>query len=299
MGTAWQELSKEIKQVVNEAGKSIVAVDGRSGHTSSGIVWREDLVITAAHTVRQENNIRVIGPETSVQSRLLGRDRGADVAVLKLEKELQAPPAPMGNTTSLAVGDWTVALARTRRGNIVASGGIISGLMGEWQVYRTRIDQFIRPDLNLYPGFSGGMLVGADVKMLGLNTSGLLRGKPITIPASTLTRIAEEIASKGHVTRPYIGLAMQPVRIPEELQKSIGVSVAMGLMVMHVEPGGPAGSAGILLGDVLLDLDGTGFADLDDVHQVLDRKGAGHDIQATLIRAGQKTQVGIKIGTRE
>ena len=197
MGTAWQELSKEITQVVNEAGKSIVTVDGRSGHTSSGIFWRDDLVITAAHTVRQESNIRVIGPQTSVQARLLGRDRGADVAVLKLEKEFQAQPARMGNTASLAVGDWTVAVARTRRGNIVASAGIISGLMGEWQAYRTRIDQFIRPDLNLYPGFSGGMLVGADGTMLGLNTSGLLRGKPITIPASTLTRITEEIVSKG------------------------------------------------------------------------------------------------------
>src|SRR5262245_15784458 len=191
MGTAWQELSKEIKKVVDEAGKSIVAVDGRSGHTSNGIVWRDDLVITAAHAVRQESSIRVIGPETSVASHLLGRDRGADVAVLKLEKELQAQPVAIGDATSLAVGDWTVALARTRRGNIVASSGIVSGLMGEWQVYRTRIDQFIRPDLNLYPGFSGGMLVGADGKMLGLNTSGLLRGKPITIPASTLTRIAE------------------------------------------------------------------------------------------------------------
>jgi S1-C subfamily serine protease len=142
------------------------------------------------------------------------------------------------------------------------------------------------------------MLVGADGRMLGLNSSGLLRGKPITIPTSTLTRIAEEIASKGHVTRPYIGLAMQPVRIPEELQKSISVSAPMGLMVMHVEAGGPAGAAGILLGDVLLDLDGTGFADLDDVHQVLDRKGAGQDIQATLIRGGQKTQATIKIGAR-
>ena len=298
MGTAWQELSKEITQVVNEAGKSIVTVDGRSGHTSSGIFWRDDLVLTAAHAVRQESNIRVIGPQTSVQARLLGRDRGADVAVLKLEKELQAQPARMGNTAALAVGDWTVAVARTRRGNIVASAGIISGLMGEWQVYRTRIDQFIRPDLNLYPGFSGGMLVGADGTMLGLNTSGLLRGKPITIPTATLTRIAEEIVSKGHVARPYIGLAMQPVRIPEELQKSIGVSVALGLLVMHVEPGGPAGSAGILLGDVLLDLDGTGFEDLDDVHQILDRKGAGQEIQANLIRAGQKTQATIKIGTR-
>jgi S1-C subfamily serine protease len=69
-------------------------------------------------------------------------------------------------------------------------------------------------------------------------------------------------------------------------------------LVMHVEPGAPASGAGVLLGDVLLDLDGTPFNDLDDVHTVLDRKGAGQEIQANLIRGGQKTQVTIKIGTR-
>jgi S1-C subfamily serine protease len=134
--------------------------------------------------------------------------------------------------------------------------------------------------------------------MLGLNTSGLLRGKPITIPASTLTRIAEELVSKGTVAQPYIGLVMQPVQIPEPLQKQIGIGVGTGLLVMHVQPGGPADTAGILLGDVLLEIDGTAFDDLDDVHEVLDRKGAGHEVQATLIRGGQKKQTTIKIGQR-
>jgi len=298
MGTIWQDLSKELTQAVNAAGKWIVAVDGRSGHTSSGIIWRSDTVITASHSVRQDMGVRVL-LETGrpVSARLIGRDRGSDIAVLKLDQELGSP-AEFGNTTSLAVGDLTIAVARTRRGNIVASAGIISGMMGEWQVYRTRIDQFIRPDLTLYPGFSGGALIGPDGKVLGLNTSGLMRGKSITIPASTLTRIATEIASKGHVTRPYIGLMMQPVQIPESLQKAAGVDTAIGLLVMHVEPGGPADSAGVLLGDILLKIDSIAFGSLDDVHELLDRKGTGQEVQATLIRGGQKTQATIKIGSR-
>jgi S1-C subfamily serine protease len=299
MGTTWQEFSKEITQVVDDAAKSIVAVDGRSGHTSSGIVWRADSVITAAHTVRQDTGVRVIlDTERSVQARLMGRDRGTDIAVLRLDQEVEALPAEFGNAKSLSVGELTVAVARTRRGNIVASAGIISGLMGEWRVHRTSIDQFIRPDLNLYPGFSGGALLSAGGKMLGLNTSGLLRGKPITIPSSTLTRVAEEIASKGHVARPYIGLVMQPVQIPESLQKEIGAHVSTGLLVMHVEAGGPADTAGILLGDVLLEIDGIAFGDLDDVHELLSRKGAGHEVQTTVIRGGRKIQTTIKIGAR-
>ena len=299
MTQLWQQLSKEISKAVEEAGKSVVAVDGRSGHTSSGIVWRRDSIITAAHAIRLDTNIGIVfAPGRSVVARLAGRDRGTDLALLRLDEEIEMAPAQFGETSSLSLGELSVAVARTRRGNIVASAGIISGLMGEWQVGRTRIDQFIRPDLNLYPGFSGGALVDSAGHVLGLNTSGLLRGKSITIPASTVSRVAEEIASRGHVARPYIGLVMQPVQIPESLQKKAGIDVAAGLLVMHVEPGGPADSGGVLLGDVLLDMDGQAFSDLDDVYEALARKGVGQEVNTSLIRAGQRLQLTIRIGDR-
>jgi S1-C subfamily serine protease len=295
----WQEISHEISTAVDRAGKSIVAVDGRSGHTSSGIVWRPDFILTAAHAIRQDAGIRVIlGPERSVQARLAGKDRGTDIALLKLDQGIEGQPVEFEATASLSVGDLTVAVARTRRGNIVASTGIISGLMGEWQVARTRIDQFIRPDLTLYPGFSGGALVGPAGTVLGLNTSGLLRGKPITIPSSTLGRIAEEIAASGHVERPYIGLVMQPVQISESVQKRAGVTATAGLLVIHVEHGGPADLAGVLLGDILLEMGGRVFDDLDDVHEALGKKRAGDEVQTTLIRGGEKAQITVRVGSR-
>jgi len=299
MATAWQQLSKEISEVVEGAGKSVVAVDGRSGHTSSGIVWRRDLILTAAHAIRHDANIGVIlGPGRSVPARLAGRDRGTDIALLRLDQELEMQPAQLGKTPSLSIGEIAVAVARTRRGNIVASAGIISGLMGEWQVARTRIDQFIRPDLNLYPGFSGGALVDASGSIVGLNTSGLLRGKPITIPSSTLSRIADEIAASGHVAQPYVGLVMQPVQIPESLQKKAGVNAGVGLLVMHVESGAPADTGGVLLGDILVAMDGQSFTDLDDVNEVLARKGVGQDVNTSLIRGGQQLSFTIRIGER-
>jgi S1-C subfamily serine protease len=299
MATSWHQLSKEIKTTIDHAGKSIVAVDGRAGHTSSGIVWRKDFVITASHSIRQDTGIRVIlSADQSVQARLAGRDRGSDIALLKLDGEVKSPQAEFGSTAELAVGDFTVAVARTRRGNLVASSGIISGLMGEWKVHRTRIDQFIRPDITLYPGFSGGALVGADSKLLGLNTSGFLRGKPITIPSSTLTTIAEQIAQAGHVVQPYLGLVMQPVQIPESLRTSAGVNSDTGLLVMHVERGAPADLAGVLIGDILLDIDGTSLDDLQDLHAVLDSKGVGEEVSVSLVRGGKLIQSAIKIGAR-
>ena len=299
MAGRWLELSKEISQAVEQAGKSIVGVDARSGHTSSGIVWRADSILTAAHAIRHDTNIRVIlGSGRSVTGKLSGKDRGTDLAILKLDEKVELEPAKLGKGTTLSVGELTVAVARTRRGNIVASAGILSGLMGEWQVGRTRIDQFIRPDLMLYSGFSGGALVGAGGNILGMNTSGLLRGKSITIPSSTLTRVADEIADKGHVAQPYIGLVMQPVEIPGTLQKNVGVDASTGLLVMHVEPGGPADQAGALLGDILINIDGHSFEGLEDVHEELRRKGAGQEVQAKIIRGGQNIQMTIRIGER-
>jgi len=299
MTGTWQQFSKEISEVVGQGGKSIVAVDGRAEHTSSGIVWRRDSVLTAAHAIRRETNIGVIfAPGRSVVARLIGRDRGTDIALLKLDQDIEMQPVQFGSTQELAVGEFTVAVARTRRGNIVASAGIISGLMGEWQVARTRIDQFIRPDLYLYPGFSGGALLDGRGGVLGLNTSGLIRGKPITIPSSTLSRIAEEIAATGHVARPYIGVVMQPVEIPESLQKKAGVNANAGLLVMHVESGGPADQAGVLLGDLLLDMEGQSFSDLEDVYQALGQKRAGQEVQTSLIRGGQRLQLTIRVGDR-
>ena len=134
MQSTWQQLSKEISESVARAGRVVVAVDGGTGHTSSGILWRSDLVLTAAHTIRQNADIHIIPrPGYSVRAQLAGRGPGADVALLRTNQEIGRDYAEFGDTASLAVGEIVVAIARTRRGNLVASSGILSGLMGEWQ----------------------------------------------------------------------------------------------------------------------------------------------------------------------
>src|SRR4029077_20968759 len=103
MAGSWLELSKEISQAVEQAGKSIVAVDGRSGHTSSGIIWRADSILTAAHSIRHDTNIRVIvGPGRPLTAKLSGKDRGTDLAVLKLDEKIDSEPAQMESSTPLS-----------------------------------------------------------------------------------------------------------------------------------------------------------------------------------------------------
>jgi S1-C subfamily serine protease len=299
METLWRQLSDEISARIAEAGRSVVAVDGRGGHTSSGIVWRSGFVITAAHTIREVGGIAVrFESNERMRAEVAGRAPGADIALLKVDGDLTSTPATFGDASAMRIGDLMVAVARSRRGNIVASSGILSGLMGEWQAQRTRIDQFIRPDLELYPGFSGGAVLGPDGKILGMATAGLLRGKPITIPASTLTRVAEELASKGRLSTPYVGLVMQSVQIPKSLQDAAGVKSGAGLLVMHVEPNGPADAAGALLGDILVSLGGAALDDLEDLQDVLLRLGIGQEVHATVIRGGRKADLAIRIGER-
>jgi S1-C subfamily serine protease len=298
MQSTWQQLSKDISDGVAHTGQVVVAVDGRNGHTSSGIVWRDSLVLTAAHSIRTDSPTLVLQDGKAIQAQLIGRDPGTDIAVLKSKEDLGNAAAKFGSTDSLRIGDLVVAVARTRRGNVVGSSGILSGLMGEFRAGRAKIDQFIRPDLMLYPGFSGGALIDATGKILGMNTSGLLRGKSLTIPSTTLTRVAEELTSRGHIARPYIGLVMQPVPIPDALQKRSGIDSRAGLLVMHVEPQGPADAAGAILGDVLLELDGNRFEDLEPVQDVLSRKGAGQEVKAVVLRGGQRVDLNIRIGQR-
>jgi S1-C subfamily serine protease len=298
MQTVWEQLSKEVSDAVARAGRSVVAVDGRAGHTSSGIIFRPDLVLTANHTVGTGGASIIVENGTALTAKLVGRAAGAGVALLRLDQQLEAAPAEFADTASLAVGQLVVAVARTRRGNIVASAGILGGLMGEWQPARVRIDQFIRPDLTLYPGFSGGPLISWDARILGMTTGGLLRGKPITIPASTLVRTAEALLAKGHIGTPYIGLVMQPVALPEPLRKASGLEVGGGLLVMHAEPGAPADTAGLLLGDILVDVDGHACEDIENLHEVLAARGVGHEIKVIAIRGGMRTESTVKIGER-
>ncbi|HSM84954.1 MAG TPA: trypsin-like peptidase domain-containing protein [Candidatus Limnocylindrales bacterium] len=295
----WTALSNELASASAEAGKSVVAVLGRR-HPASGVAFSRDAIVTANHVLRRDDEIIVIaGPGKKVAARIAGRDATTDLAVLRVQQPLDVPVAQWADTASLRVGDLTLALARTWRGNVVASCGIISGLIrGPWRTWRGgELDQFIRPDLNFYPGFSGGPLVGDTGRLLGINTAGLHRSG-ITIPAATVARVAGELLEKGRIERPYLGLGMQSVPLPESLRAKLNLISGEGLLVAQVEPGGPAEAAGVLLGDVLIELAGKPVSDTETVQQVLTACKTGQEIDATLIRGGALAKAKIKLAAR-
>jgi S1-C subfamily serine protease len=216
-----------------------------------------------------------------------------------LQEKVDAPVPRWGDSSGLRVGELVLALGRTWRGNVVASSGVISGLMGAWRTWRGgQLDQFIRPDLVMYPGFSGGPLVSAQGTILGLNTAGLHRSG-ITVPAAAVTRIVAELLERGSIARPYLGLSMQAAPLPESLRTRLNLMASEGLVVLYVEPGSPADKSGVLLGDVLFELDGKPVSDTDSVQETLGRASAGKVLQARFIRAGSVIQINIELGVRQ
>jgi S1-C subfamily serine protease len=230
---------------------------------------------------------------------VVGRDPGTDLALLRLEQPVKFPLARWAKGADLSIGELVLALARTRRGNIVASSGIVSGYINEpWRTWHGgELDQFIRPDLNLYPGFSGGPLLNSKGEFLGVNTTGLHRSG-ITIPAATVVRVAAELLEKGRIERPYLGLAMQAVPLTESLRAKLNLTATEGLLVVHVEPGSPADKAGVFLGDVLLELGDKPVADTDTVQDQLRSEKPGAEIQATFIRGGAVVKAKLKLEAR-
>jgi S1-C subfamily serine protease len=300
MASTISSFSDELASITERVGESVVTVHARHRVPSSGIHWRKGYIVTANHTVRREEDVTILlhGGKQALGA-LAGRDPGTDLAILKVDADIEVPIADVGDAAALKLANFVLALGRTRQGRLVASGGIVGGLSGEWRTWRGgRVDQNIRLDLLLYAGFSGGPLVGAEGKVMGINTSGLARGRAVAVPASTVNRSVDELIEKGHIARPYLGIAMQPVAIPQEFADQLKSSPGGGLMVMHVEPGGPAAKAGIVMGDILVELGGVPSADTQQVRESLASAIAGKSVSVKVIRAGKPVEMKITLGER-
>lgn len=285
MSSTLLALSNDLAAAVERASSSIVAIDARPRTPSSGIVWRPGVVVTTDHTTERDEEITLTfsGGKSAV-GRLAGRDPSTDLAVIQFEGD--ASPAVTADTSTLKVGHLVLAVGR----GISASLGTVSSIGGPWRTWRGgNLDHFVKLDLAIYTGFSGGALVDADGRVVGVNTSGLARGLATAVPVSTVNRVVDELLAKGHVARGYLGVGMHPVRLPEG---------RAGVIVLSVEPDSPAAKAGVFVGDVIVALDGRPVTDTDDVQSALSGARIGKLTPAQIVRAGAAIEIGITIGER-
>ena len=298
MPTTLESLSADLAAATERAGRSVAAVHARRRIPASGVVWRPGVVVATHHTVHKDADVRVTfdGGQTA-RATVAGRDAGTDLVVLRLDQEV-GTPADVARDP-LRVGQLALALGRPGDA-VTAAMGVVSAVGPAWRTWHGgEIDQFVRLDLSVYDGFSGGPLVDATGRVLGINTSALARAAAVTVPAATVDRVVDQLLAGGRVRRGYLGLGTQPVRLPDAVRAQVG-DQQVALMIVALEPGAPAEQAGLLLGDVLIALDGRPTSDVDDVLAALSG-GVGGDavgraLEARVLRAGELRTVSVTVG---
>ena len=281
-------LSQELAAAVEGAAKHVVAVHARPRFSSSGVFWRPGVIVTAEHTIRREEEITVTLPTgATAPATLAGSDPGTDLAVLRVENAGHdaAPAAP-----AIAPGHVALSIGRSPDSGVNASMGILSAVSGEWRTWRGGLmEHYIRLDLTLFPGSDGGLVINTAGQVIGVATSALSRIAGLAIPTVTVNRVVAEILARGRVSRGYLGVGLQPVELPDH-QK--------GLIVLSLEPKGPAAAAGLFIGDILTSVAGTAAGDTDDVQLALEKHGAGASVELGLLRGGEARKLTVVVGER-
>jgi len=293
-----ESLSNELAAAVESGGRAVVAIHARRRIPASGVHWRSGVIVATNHTINRDDNISVTLPDgTTASVSLAGRDPSTDLAVLKLAGQDLAT-ATLRLDPSPSVGEFVIALGRPGP-RLTASWGVVSSVAGAWRTWQgAEIDSLLRLDLSIYDGFSGGPLIDTTGRVLGINTSGLARGTPVTIPVATVERTVGELLERGAIRRAYLGIGTQPVRVPPSLARRLELTNTLGLLIASVEPGGPADRDGVLLGDVLLELGGAEVSDPTDVLVQLGGDRVGQPIAARVIRGGQVKTLQVTPGER-
>lgn len=290
------QFSSELADAVERAGKSVITVleGGREG--VSGTVWREGIAVTAEHTIRGLDEVTVLLPSgTKAKARVAGRDHGTDIAILEVPG---VPAAPLADESQSRVGDIVLAVGRREGEGIAATYGMISAISGPWRTWQgARVDRWLRLDLNPFTGFSGGPIVNARGEALGMATSGPRRSA-VTIPASTVNRVVDQLVQRGRIAHGYLGVGMQPVAFPEGTRQSLGLGAERGLLVVAVAAASPAEKAGILLGDIIVAAEGSSVQNIQSLQPFLDSENVGKTIVLDVVHGGQIVKLSVTVGEK-
>jgi S1-C subfamily serine protease len=282
-------LSNELATAVQQAARAVFAVQARPRLASTGVHWRPGLVVTANHTVRADEGVTLTRPDgRSVAGALVGRDPARDLAVLRVEAA-DVPVAEVADSDAVRVGHVVLALGAGPR----ASWGVVSAIGAT----RSAEGDLFSLDLTLYAGFSGGPLVDAQGRVVGVNTSGMSRQMQLAVPAAVVSRTLDELVRHGRISHGYLGVGTQPVRVPDAMRQQLGLDQELAVIVVDVQSDSPA-AAGLLIGDLILSLDGQAVVDPVELRRLLRAERIGRRITARVVRGGQSRDVELTVGER-
>ena len=273
----------------------------QQGVGSGFVISADGYILTNNHVVHEATEIKVkLADGKEYDAKVVGRDLKTDLALLKAEGASGLHALQLGDSDSLKVGNWVVAvgspfgLEQTVTAGIVSAKGRVIG-SGPY-------DNFIQTDASINPGNSGGPLLNMEGEVVGINTaifsqSGGNVGIGFAIPVNMAKEIAPQLKEKGHVTRGWLGVGIQ--KITPELATSFGLKEEKGALVSQVVKSGPADKGGLETGDVIVEFDGKKVSDSNELPRMVASIPIGKAVSVKVLRAGSLVDREVKIGEME
>ena len=299
MSTELIELSNALALSTDRAAGSTVAVHTETHGSSSGVVWRTGVVVTAEHALRRDEEIHLTLPDGRVvAATLAGRDPTTDIAVLKCAEAASAV-SEFGDVLSLKPGSLALVVGRTRASGPVAGLAVVSLVAAERHTWAgASLAPYVRLDIGLQPTAVGGAVIDAHDRTVGIATPRFARFGATAIPAPTVNRVVDILLQKGRIPHGYLGVGLQPIRLPDALRQSLQRDEKSAAIVLEVEPNGPASKAGIVIGDILVSLAGRPVTRLEDVHFQLRGEVIAKPLALKFVRGGALQETTIVVGER-
>jgi S1-C subfamily serine protease len=294
--TNFQTVSNDLVELVEAAAPAIVQVIG-ARRPASGVVHGPDTIITTARAIGREDGLRVrIGVDAdAVDADLAGWHPASGLALLRTRSPIPVPP-PGVSQREPRVGESVLALARSWSNAVTASAGIVAVVGGPLRTGRhRRIARVFRITAPVHDGFAGGGVFDASGSLAGIATAGAIRGFAVAIPAAIAWSAASELLTTGTPRRGFIGVAVQPVELSTAQRAG---NRGRALLVMNVTPSSPADAAGLIVGDILLDVDGQPTESADDLLEKLANTRVGQEIAARTLRGGTEREVRLNVAER-
>lgn len=289
--------STELADLVATCARGAVAIRIHAGRTISGIIWRAGYVVSAAEALGDTtSSLRVLTHESREHdAKVIGRDPSTDVALLAAEG-LSETPLTAADPAALRPGQLVLALGRSAEHGVIVNFGGVAVAGGPWQSQLGgRVDRFIRLGMSLTGASEGAAVLDLDGRLAGMAVSGP-RGTTLAIPSQTIDRVAAQLLAKGRIGRGYLGMALQPVQLPDNLQQLVNTGV--GLLISNVDAQSAAASAGVLLGDVVVAWNGTPIRDYRQLQSLLGPESIGSTVTLATLRGGGLRDVRLTVGER-
>jgi S1-C subfamily serine protease len=287
-------LSNDLADAVERVGRSVVAVNGRRRMPASGLVWSHDRIVTAAHAIERDHDLSITTADGAQHAaRLLGRDASVGIALLGVP-DVALAPVERATPAAVRAGHLVLAIGRPGTPGPIASFGAISSVGAAWRTAQGGvIDAYVRADVALLPGLSGGALADVQGRLVGMLNAQLAGGDPVAIPTPTLEALVQRVLAGGSFVRGYLGVSTQPVELQELLRSRLSLQQTSGLMLLGLEPDAPAERAGLLLGDIIVSICERSIEDGEALQMALGPDVVGKATAVRMVRGGELRQIDV------